>query len=88
MEKTDVGYSSSSYLREFGLQKDGNVGMKVLTECLVLMLLVAELRGGKGGPRSWRGRSRGGETALPKPKRHPSFLFLYFDIQTFLNQGS
>jgi hypothetical protein len=29
--------------------KDGNVRMKVLTECLALMLLVAELRGGKGG---------------------------------------
>jgi hypothetical protein len=62
--------------------------MKVLTERLVLMLLVAELRGEKEESRSWRGRSRGGETAFPKPKRHPSFLFLYFDIKTFLNQGS
>jgi hypothetical protein len=60
----------------------------VLTKCLVLMLLVAEFRGAKGGARSWRGRAEGGETAFPKPKRHLLFLFLYFDIKTFLNQGS
>jgi hypothetical protein len=34
------------------------------------------------------GQSTGGETAFPKPKRHLSFPFLYFDIKTFLNQGS
>jgi hypothetical protein len=70
------------------LAKDGNVGMKVLTECLVLMLLVAELRGEKGGAQVMAGQSRGGETAFPKPKRHLSVLFLYFDIKTFLDQGS